>query len=388
MSRKHFIILALLVLVIGGAGVVMFQRDTESWKGPDTRLGQKVLPDLQVSNITHIHIKHKKDELNLSNENGTWIIKERGGFPADPALISELTFKAREWKIVQSEPIGEAQRARIDVAAPDAAEGASTLLEFRGKDGKPLATLYLGKKKLGKAPLQVKGFDKGQPEGRYLLVSSEPQTLLLVQDPMNNVEPKADKWLSKEFARVDRIKKLVVETPGTTISYQLSREQEAGDWVLGGLRAGEKTDPSAAVSATNAFYQLAFTDIATDLKPEQLDRATRMTADTFDGWNYVMRVAPKPNDDANVYFTIAVTGEAKKTERVPGKDEKPEEKDKRDKEHEEKFKRLEAQLAREKTLSKWVFISERKPYAAILRERGRFIEQPEKPEKPAPGKKT
>ena len=388
MSRKQFIIFAVLVLLIGGAGIAMFQRDTESWKGPDARLGQRVLPNLQVSEITQIHIKHKKDELNLElDEKGTWRIKERGGFPADPALISELTFKAREWKIVQSEPIGEAQHARMEVAAPDATEGAATLLEFRGKDGKALAALFLGKKKLGKPPLQVKGFDKGQPEGRYLLVSAEPKTLLLVQDPMNNIEPKPEKWIAKDFARIDRIKKLVVETPGTTISYQLSRDQEAGDWVLAGLRPGEKTDPSAAVSATNAFYQLAFTDIAMGVKPEQLGRATTITADTFDGWTYVMRVAPKPDDDANVLFSVAVSGEAKPTERVSSKDEKPEEKEKRDKEHEEKFKRLQAQLAREKTLAPWVFVVEKKIVAPVLRERSRFIEQPEKPEKPGPGKK-
>ena len=167
MSQKHFLILALLVLVIGGAGVAMYQRDTESWQSVDSRLGQKVLPDLQISEITQIHIRHKKDELNLVNEGGAWGVKERGGFPADPALIAELTFKAREWKIVQSEPISEAQRARIDVAAPDAAEGAATLLELRGKGDKALATLFLGKKHLGKPPLQVKGFDKGQPDGRF-----------------------------------------------------------------------------------------------------------------------------------------------------------------------------------------------------------------------------
>jgi hypothetical protein len=382
MTHKNFIVLALLVVVIGGAGIIMFKRDTESWKGPGSRLGQKVLPELQVSDIAHILIKHKKDELNLINEGGTWVVKERGGFPANPALIAELTFKAREWKILQSEPISEAQRPRIELAAPDAAEGASTLLEFRGKDDKALATLYLGKKHLGKPPLQVKGFDKGQPDGRYLIVNADPKSMLVVLDPMNNVEPKAEKWISKEFARIDRIKKLAVETTGTTISYQLAREQEAGDWVLAGLRAGEKTDPSAAVSATNAFYQLAFTDVATELTPEKLVRATMITAETFDGWNYAMRVAPKSNDDAHVYFTIAVTGEAKKTERGTGKDEKPEEKEKRDKDHEEKFKRLEAQLAREKTLGKWVFIVEKKLLAPVLRERMRFIEQPEKPEPP------
>ena len=99
-----------------------------------------------------------------------------------------------------------------------------------------------------------------------------------------------------------------------------------------------------------------------------------------------MRVAPKPDDDANVLFTVAVTGEAKPTERVVPKDEKPEEKEKRDKEHDDRFKRLQAQLAREKTLDKWVFVVEKKLLAPVLRERVRFIEQPEKPEKPLPKK--
>ena len=254
MTRKHFIILLLLVLVIGGVGVAMFKRDTEAWKGPDSRLGQKVLPELQVSDVTHIHIRHKSDELNLINEGGTWGVKERGGYPADPALIAELMFKARDWKIVQSEPIGEAQRPRVDVAPPDAKDGPSTLLEFRGKDGKALATLYLGKKHLGKPPLQVKGFDKGQPDGRYLLVGADPKTVLVVSDPMNNVEPKPEKWIAKEFARVDRVKRLELDSGVPAASYTLTRDQEMGDFVLAGLKAGEKTDLSEAFLKSKSLY--------------------------------------------------------------------------------------------------------------------------------------
>ena len=228
MSRKHVLILLALVLLIGGIGVVMFKRDADAWRGPDERLGQRVLPKLNVSDIAHIHIKHKDAELNIVHQDGVWRVKERGGFPADPALISELTFKAREWKVLQSEPITDAQRPRVDVAPPDAKEGPATLLEFRDKEGKSLAALYLGKKHLGKPPLQVKGFDKGQPDGRYILLGSDPKTLLVVGDPMNNVEPKPEKWIGKEFAKVDRIRHLKVDTGNAATSYELSRDQEMG----------------------------------------------------------------------------------------------------------------------------------------------------------------
>lgn len=378
MTRKHVLLLLLAVLIVGGIGVAMFVRDQEAWQGPDARLGERLLPKLDVSQIAQIHIAHKNDKLTLVNDEGVWRVQERGGFPADPALISELTFKAREWKVVQSEPIGETQRARVDVAPPDAKEGAATLLEFRDKEAKPLATLYLGKKHLGKPPLQVKGFDKGQPDGRYLLVGADPKTLVVVSDPMNNVEPKPEKWIAKDFAKVDRIERLTVESENPGASYELARKDEAGDWVLTGIRA-EQTNPSAAVSATNALYTLSFVDVAAGVKPEQLESPTRIRAETFDGWDYTIRVAPKPGDDSHLYFTLDVTGEAKKTERVPAKDEKPEEKEKRDKAHEERFKRLEAQLAREKSFAGLVFVVEKKGLAPLLRERARFIEEPERP---------
>jgi hypothetical protein len=378
MTRKHVLLLLLLVLIVGGVGVAMFMRDREAWQGPDARLGERVLPKLDVSQIAQIHIAHGKDTLNIVNQDGVLRVQERGGFPADPALISELTFKAREWKVVQSEPIAESQRARVDVAPPDAKEGAATLLEFRDQQGKPLATLFLGKKHLGKPALQVKGFDKGQPDGRYLLLGRDPQTLVVVGDPMNNVEPKPEKWIAKDFAKIDRIKQLKVDTGSPATSYELTRKEESGDWMLAGVKP-EQTNPSAAVSATNALYTLSFVDVAADLKPAQLENPTRVRAETFDGWNYAIQIAPKPGDDAQMYFTLDVTGEAKQTERVPAKDEKPEEKEKRDKAHDERFKRLEAQLAREKSVAGRVFVVEKKGLAPLLRERSRFIEEPEKP---------
>lgn len=385
MTRKHFIVLLLLVLVIGGVGVYMFKQDLQRWQGPDARLGQKVLPSLQISEVAQIHIRHKKDELNLVNKDGIWGVKELDGFPADPALISELMFKAREWKIVQSQPIAESQRPRVDLAAPDADEGASTLLEFRDQAGKALSTLYLGRKHLGKPPLQVKGFDKGQPDGRYILVGSDPSTLLVISDPLNRVEPKADTWISKEFFRVDRVRTLSVEDSQVTTAYRIERDGERDDWRLAGLPASQRTDQVAAITATNALYQLKFEQVA-DIKPERLEKATVVRAETFDGLTYTFRVAPMKAEGEQLSFYLhgAVEGEFKRRERVPGKDEKPEDKEKLDKEHAQNMDREQARISREKALAPWVFVVEGKQVIPFLRDRDRFIEQPEKPDTGTP----
>jgi hypothetical protein len=387
MNRKNLIILLLLVVVIGGAGVAMFMRDTQDWKAQELRLGAKLLPNLPVADVTEIFVKHKKDELTLVKEGEGWTLKERGGYPADGAAVAEFLLKARDWKVIQSEPIAENQRPRMEVAAPDAAEGAATLLEFRGKDGKPIATLFLGKKHLGKPPLQVKGFDKGQPDGRYLLVASDPKLLVVISDPLNNVEPKADKWQSKDFFKVDRIRTLAVDTGEVTASYRLEREQEAGDWKLAGLKPGETTDPSAAVTATNALYSMEFTEVA-QIKPDRFQKPITVTAETFDGLTYLFKAVPKKaeGDELTFYVNGVLTGEVKRTERTPAKDEKPEEKEKRDKEHEDKFKRLEAQVAREKAMAPWVYVVDGKKIVPVLRDRSRFVEKPE-PKAPPPAKK-
>jgi len=384
MNRKNLIILLVLVAVIGGGGVAMFMRDTKTWQAQEARLGEKLLPSLPVADVAQIFIKHKKDELTLVKEGDGWVLKERGGYPADGAAVAEFLLKARDWKVIQSEPIAETQRPRMELAAADAAEGAATLLEFRDKDGKALATVFLGKKHLGKPPLQVKGFDKGQPDGRYLLVASDPKTMVVISDPLNNVEPKVDKWQSKDFFKVDRIKTLAVDTGEVTASYRLEREQESGDWKLAGLKPGESTDPSAAVTATNALFSLEFTEVS-DIKPDRFQKPIVITAETFDGWTYVFKAAPKKaeGEELTFYFNGVVTGEAKRTERVPGKDEKPEDKEKLDKEHEARFKRLEAQLAREKAMAPWVYVVDGKKIIAVLRDRARFIEKPEPAAAPA-----
>jgi hypothetical protein len=374
MNRKTLTILLVLAIAIGGIGLAMFRQDTGSWQAQDGKIGQKLLPALQINDVAQVYLKSAKGELTLVLGDGFWTIKERGGYPADTQAIAEFLIKLRETKIGQSERITEKQRARVEVAEPGTAEGGGTLVELRDKAGKPLVGLIMGKKHLGKPPVNVVGFDKGQPDGRFLIVAGKADTVITASDPFNNAEVDVEKWIDKGYVKIDRIRTMKVVAPEADRSWEISRSEEFGDWKLAGLKGAEKTSAGAASTFSGALGSLAFKDVAIGVKPDALANPTIITAETFDGWSYAVKVAKKP-DSEDFLVNIVMKGEPPK-ERVPEKGEKPEDKEKLEKQFAERKQRIELQLVREKAMANWVHVLGKDSFAKILRPRADLIEKP------------
>ena len=70
-----------------------------------------------------------------------------------------------------------------------------------------------------------------------------------------------------------------------------------------------------------ALANLAFTDIASDVKPEAWAKARSFVADTYDNLVYTIKIAKKADSD-DYYLTVAISGEPPR-ERTPEKGEKP-----------------------------------------------------------------
>jgi hypothetical protein len=113
-------------------------------------------------------------------------------------------------------------------------------------------------------------------------------------------------------------------------------------------------------------------DVTIGAKPEQtgLDKSTTIALETFDGFNYTVKVGAKTNDD--YYLTVAVTANLPK-ERTPGKDEKPADKDKLDKEFKEQQKKLEDKVAQEKGFEKWTYLVSGWTVDSLLKERSQLL---------------
>lgn len=290
MNRKQFLIMLALVGVLGGAGLAMFWQDLAGYKEAGAKIGAKVLPDLKAADATEIRLKDAKSEITLVSKNGSWGVKERGGYPADVAEISELLAKLVEAKVVQSETVGESLLGRLNLLDPSKGgkgDGLGTLVELKDKTGKQIAHLIFGKVSLKKDPGNpLPNAVDGVPAGRYMIATGKVQTVVVVSDPFANVETRPGRWLAKNFFKADRIRSL--SSGEGKEQWKIARELEYSQWKFAG-GAGQ-LDPSAAVGANNALGQLAFSDVSTDAKVEG-DNVRTLVAETFDNLTYTIKIA-------------------------------------------------------------------------------------------------
>src|SRR5882757_876515 len=105
MNRKQLLLLLVVLAIVGSAGLVLLHRTRASWNVLEARMGDKVLPNFRFNDVAAIHIKGSS-ELNVVRKNGTWRVWERGDYPADFHLVSDILIKIRDLKVVQAETVG------------------------------------------------------------------------------------------------------------------------------------------------------------------------------------------------------------------------------------------------------------------------------------------
>ncbi len=325
-------------------------------------MGRKVVSEFPLNDVGQVTIKNEKGEISLLKTNEVWTVRERSFYPANFGDIKEFLSKIWELKAVQTEEVGDSQLPRLELVAPGKGAGSGTLAEFRNKDGKVLHSLILGKKHMkrgGAASPFGGGGDEGWPDGRWVKVLGESNSkdALLVTETFSQIEPKPEQWLNKDFFKVEKIKSISVTHADETNSWSLSKPAETSEMVLAGAKAEENLDTAKIYSQANAFSSPSFNDVLTgDTTPEVtgLDKPTLVKIETFDQFNYAIKIGKSSGEDA---FHMALNVAANfPTERQAGKDEKPEDKEKLDKEFKEKLEKLKEKLAKEKELEKWIFL--------------------------------
>jgi hypothetical protein len=390
MNRKQFVILLVVFVVLGLAGLALLQRSQTSWQSGSKNIGQKLVGDLPVNDVTKITIKQGTNELNLVKKDDLWRVQERKDYPANYTEISGFLLKLRDLKVVQTENVGASQLPKLGLSTT-AGTNSALLVEFKGQNDKAIKSLLLGKKHLRKSDRPSPYGDMGEegwPDGRYVKVGSEAQGVALISDALSNIEPKPEQWLNKDFFKVEKPRSIAVEFPVATNSWKLTRETETGEWKLADAKPGEQVDSAKVSGVSNPFSAPAFNDLALGAKPEDLglDKPTVVTIETFDGFSYSVKVGHKTNDA--VALTVGVSAQIPK-ERTPGKDEKAEDKAKLDKDFKEKQKKLEDKLSQEKSYENWTYLVSSWSVDSVTKERSQLMpekkDESKKDDKPALG---
>jgi len=371
MNRKQLTIVLVLGVVLGGLAWWRTRHDAASYQSTGARMGQKLLPDFPLNDVGQVVIQEGTNLLTLARSDDLWKVRDRYDYPANFTQIGDLLRKLWDLKVVQSDLADEAELGRLQLLEPGkAGTNGGTRVEFKTDAGKLVASVLLGKRSMKKGDPSSPFGGEGYPAGRFVLVASNPKQVALISDSLSEIEAKPDRWLNKDFFKVEKLKTVAVTHPAATNSWKLYRETENGELKLADPQGEEKLDTGKSSSAGSALSYPSFVDVVSpQAKADEtgLDQPTTAKLETFEGFTYTVKIGKKTGED-NYHFAVRVTGDFAK-ERTPGQDEKPEDKEKLDKEFKEKLTKLEEKLKAERAYEKWTYLVSKWTIDALLKER-------------------
>jgi len=301
MNPRVVAILVVLLVVLGGAALLLQREDAAQRPQDAGSLGRPLLQDLKAADVTTIRIVEPKAKLTLVRQQEGWAIEERAGFPADLAKVREFVIKLIELKVGQSDPVGDADRARLHL------DDSGTRVELDGAGGKALARLTVGKKYFRR---EVDNPERAAADGRFVALPAEAKIAYVVSDPLAQASAKSADWIDRTSFQVEKVKSLEVRYPAGG-GWRLERAGENAPWKLDHQKPGEKVDSSRGNAATYSLSMLELADVAPKDAPDTgLDKPTLLNAVTLDGRRYEIRLGKLAGDD--YYLTLRASGGADK----------------------------------------------------------------------------
>ena len=382
MNAKQFVlvVVVLAALVAGGWTVMKWQRG--SYEVADARVGQKLLPGFKVDDVAAITITEPGASLALVRTDKGWTVKERNGYPANVEAIRDVLVKLEALKVAQAEAITDALRPRLQLAAPGGtakSEETGTGIELKARDGKPVASLVLGKKTTKQ--VNIPGLTgESVPSGRYVLVASDPQRMNVVAEPFTGVTAKPQQWIARDYLKIERIKSIAVLGPDGKERWSVMRPDEAAGWQWS---APGTLDGGKAQDGASALYSMQIADAAANVSDADagLDYPVIVRAQTFDGWTYDLRIGKAAPDDR--YYAKASVSGVLPEKRAPRADAKAEDAAKDDNAFTERLAAMTAKLEREQALGAFTVLLPKSTVDPLLRERSALVAVEKSDEKAA-----
>ncbi len=381
MKSKQLTILVLAALVLGGGGLLVLKNRQAEFAESKGNVGGVVLGAFDVNAVAGLRLTQGTNVVNITKAGDDWVVKERGGYPANFDEVRSFVRKLAELKVTQPVKVGASRLPMLELT-----KEAGTFVEFLDKDGKALKSVTLGKQlsAAGGNDNSPFGGGGGMPNGRYLQTGAGPETVVVVNDPLSSAKTDASEWIAKEFIKVEQPVSVVVAGATPTNSFSLVRTNEFADWTLADAQAGEDLDKNKLYSFNSLLSAPSFNDLvlAPDLAKLGLDQPTKATIKTAGGFTYEVKLGKADGD--NYPLQVSVSADLKK-QREAGKDEKPEDKAKLDKEFADKLAKQEEKLKSEQAFAKWTYTVSKWTVDALLKGRGELLAEKKAEEKKPSG---
>jgi Domain of unknown function (DUF4340) len=308
MQKRSFILLiAMTVVLVAVAIVVLASADRGvSRAAPGARAFPSLAPKLgEVASVT---VTRNGTTLTLIRDGDSWLVSEKGGYPANVAKISQLVLAMADLTLVEAKTQNPELYSRLEVEAPD--KGKSALITVKDKGGASIAETIVGKRRYDR-------LGAGN-DGVYLRKPSEPQAWLARGSLDPSGEPSS--WLDRRIIDISEkkvAKVTLIQGDGSRLI--IARSGPDAKFAVEDAPADAKFKSETAISGPAAALETLDLD---DVKPQaelpapDKDVATASFV-TFDGLTVELRMFDR---DKTNWIAIAASGsgpseaEAKKIE--------------------------------------------------------------------------
>jgi hypothetical protein len=344
MSKTQVLILWIIAALLGAAVATI---KINSSKGSDAvtalKRGDKLVAKFPAREVAMMKVTSADRSVTVRNSESGWVVEERDNYPANNQLLGDFLTSLMDVEVSQALEAGPSYDQRFGMDATSKQdEDYGIRVVFHNTDGKELASLSLGKAAdSGDDADPMARMMGGGRSGRFVRVSSDPESVYVIGESFPRVTADPKTWLSEQFLEIKKIESILLRAPGddSVVPWQLTRENETAEFTLADLGPAEEMQGAATSPLKNLFSFARFEDVMSEEAAGQMrdtKQARQAIITTFDGFTYTIDFAPKVSTppaegeeaapaagNDNYLLTVKVTAEIP-AKRTPGKDEKPE----------------------------------------------------------------
>lgn len=308
MKGKQLILLVGVAAILGGIAFWINHQEEQLMRPAGT--GDKAFPALAVNEVAGITLQSATMTTTVAQAEGLWRVKGKFNYPADFTRVRELVNKLADLKVLRTLRTTPAERADLQLltpADPTATNAArrAAFLELVDRNGRQLLRLHVGTQHSAQSSGMGMG---GYPDGRFLM--SDDGTVILVGDPMQELESQESEWLAPNFLTVNATEIEKIEVKGATNGAIQAAKTAAGGalTVQGSIPEGKEVDEAKMSRLASALSYLRFEDVADPaLTAAQtgLDQPATYQARTAKGEIYTVHVGKSVADRRYARVTVA-----------------------------------------------------------------------------------
>lgn len=275
MSPKSFSILLLATAVsVGLAGWAVAERDVPA---ASRTLDEPLFPGLaeRLADVSIVQVTTDGSTFTLRRDGDAWHLAERGGYPADRAKLREVARAVAALRLVEAKTSSGDRLSRLDLDDPAVKGSKAKLVTLEAGDGKPIASVVLGKPKYS-----LYGGGRG---GTYVRRNGEDQAWLAAGEV--SVPGDALGWLDEEVVSLPEaeIRRVTLGEGGADPTVITRPDPASETLVLDRLPEGRTADQEVLSRVAAVLDKLSMSDVRkADARPMPAD-APKARFETQDG---------------------------------------------------------------------------------------------------------